>query len=598
MPFFDLDHNVDAQPALGKPTGFLENMQQAWRQQYQVDSQTAYQTEIQERWNSVIDDLEAQTGQTYARPGLSYTREYARITSRVGSELDRPQVTPGAVRQGVEPAFDPAATRKEMDKINEAAIAAGLPSFADVMEEVAQMQRKVEEQTSLMAETGGISGVAGQFLGGAAGSFTTRDPINLVTLPMGGVGKTIAARVASEMVIAGGITAATEYLAVQPNRQAAGLQERSSIPDILGAAVGAGVLSVAGELVARQFRLRATRRAQADYDARVQGYLLDNPQSPRARGALHLIELDEKITTASPYGQSRAGLRRFTAELDEVASLMSGQTSTAIARALPPVPFEQLSRVADFEIVKERVPEVYGRMELAQADVVRLDSEIAALENVTDSLGAAIERIDPESGALVRSFEEDLENPQLTRPQREDIERRVTQIVESLGTDNVRAAMSGAEAATKQGVRRLRASRRAANKRYREAAGAVEAERVRMAAEARVLEAGQQRETVDLLGNMYRHDTAPPIFQGSSLSYDVVARQSDTLKRMSEISDDEAVRIVDAEQGDLLDIGLANGVDPNTRFVDMEGREVTFGQVMKELAEDRKLDEAVRTCAL
>jgi len=607
MPIFSNEHLVGTGGAVNRPTGFFENMSQAFEQMWRVDSAVAFEDEIATRWQERLEQLDETRGFTTLRPDFPTISAYADFleTGVVPAPYTDTTANEGFAERGLTVSGMPSnkSLFKNLMEADQAAQAAGLGSFSEVVQEVIQLQQEVEEQSGIVSSTATTGGTIGSFLGGMAGSFTVRDPLNLLTLGFGGTGKTVAGRIVTEMAVAGGVEAVNQYAFVQPNREFAGLPEQNVAGNVALAAAGAGLFQGLGELVGAALarrQLRNFEREQGAFNQRVLDYATANSNLPRGRAALQLIEMDNAFRAASPYGTSEPALRRFTAELAEVENLVSGQTSTAIARVLPELPFEVVAKAADFDIVREQSPVVYGRLEAAQADLVRLNDEIAQVNSSIPELSEAVSRIDEDAGALVRSYETDLDNPQLTARQRADIERKVNTIIESLGEERVGQLMRTADQGQNQTLRNLRSSRRAANKRFKAAYRAVEAERIALQRRAAFLSGKPVDEpTKDLLGNpLYRTDA--PVQQLPRMSTQSLDAQASFIGKSTELREPEMERLVVpmADDAEGLDIGLDELVDPNMRYIDMDGRELSFREAMDDLLEDKKLDEAVRSCAL
>jgi hypothetical protein len=95
-----------------------------------------------------------------------------------------------------------------------------------------------------------FTGSVGGFIGGMLGSLDPRtDPLNFLTLPVGGIGKTIAGRIGTQMGAQGAVETVNQFTGVQENRRLLGLDYglKQAFTTIAGTAIGAGVLQGAGE---------------------------------------------------------------------------------------------------------------------------------------------------------------------------------------------------------------------------------------------------------------------------------------------------------------------------------------------------------------
>lgn len=102
-----------------------------------------------------------------------------------------------------------------------------------------------------------LGGSVGAFLGGALASMNPNtDPLNFITLGVGGAGKTVAARVAGQVGAQGVIEGINQVTGVQEERRLLGLDYGvgDAVSRVAGTAIGAGVLQGVGEAAAFGFR--------------------------------------------------------------------------------------------------------------------------------------------------------------------------------------------------------------------------------------------------------------------------------------------------------------------------------------------------------
>jgi Phage tail lysozyme len=213
---------------------------------------------------------------------------------------------------------------------------------------------RLHDEAGQRAEAMAKQGVLGNLLGGAIGGFT--DPINILTMPLGGGGAKLAGQtigkalwaVGKSAVREGAINAAVE-LGETPFRQL----ERRDVggPDITAGDVGMGVASafvggaafdMAGSAVGKAYR--ETRLAiNPDYLAEgqmragaaalrkaVPNYAL----TPQQVASLHIVERYGSIHEASPYVDRYEENASHAAKVDE---FVRGWTAPADQR-VPPAP--------------------------------------------------------------------------------------------------------------------------------------------------------------------------------------------------------------------------------------------------------------------
>lgn len=242
--------------------------------------------------------------------------------------------------------------------------------FDSVVLGAQEAERKMQEQrTTTWGDIGG-------FLGGAIASFNPRtDPLNFATTPVGGVGKTAALRIATQVGAQGVIEGINQFTGVQEERDILGLSHGfgDAFSRVAGTAVGAGVLQGAGEAIAyggkRWFRNTATdpapvAPAKPDLEVRdIAPVAEPRPVEDAPWGGQSAWEADvkayqeqnvrdlisgarpysEELQVMSPLSNTRMGRARTAMELDYVTSkleawdgeephLIPPRTSTALPR--------------------------------------------------------------------------------------------------------------------------------------------------------------------------------------------------------------------------------------------------------------------------
>lgn len=607
MSSYDLSHvtDVGTEFSAGPSVSMWDMVQQGFRQQYRVDSALALDEELRTRWARSLQALRA-TGQNFGSPvdPLMY-RGYARFV-REGTPVTMPTVE--GEGYGARINWDlqqPHSDFVEMQRADEAIRQLNNPqirSFQQILDEVGEMQRGVEQDTASMSERAPTGSFIAELIGAVGGSFSLRDPLNVVTAPVG-AGRTVATRILSDMAIAAGVTTATEFGDVAPNRALAGLPERNPLMSIGAATLGAGIIRGGIEGIGYGIRrLRGGDPEGIDFnlrDSQLQQMFEANSHSPTARAGAQALSDIAFIERNNPYGEGQAANLRFMAELQEVQRLMGGEPMTAVARVLPPLPFEFIQKEADFLLVKEQAPLVYARMEVAQARVANLQNGspyTRAYHGTARDFGdfsvdkAMFERAvwftsDPEvasgyakisspggySGSQVRFNDLDTSNFAVR-----DMEGRKYNAVE------VKEALDQARAENKGGVifknyddsiggvpktsdviavlkeDAIKSSfetstlRRAAIKEYETGYRAVEAEVARIREEQARVESAQQRQAV----NIFADATYGRPFNWSILQHDFVQERIDAINAFNDTLDEKAVaafvRETEEEAGDVL----------------------------------------------
>lgn len=622
MSFFDTSH-FDAMPT-AKPilpeVGFLDSIKQGYEQQIRVDSPFSLEAEIESVWVEQLKTYQRMTGEELRVPlDLQALGQYARSVRGEDQTFWNKTIT-GEIAPLTQKNI---AALQAADEKMRALGDPNIKSFAELLDEVAAMQQQVEGETAQVGERGSF---LGEIIGGIGGSFSSRDPVALATLGVGGFGRTVAAKIATEMGLAGTIVAGTEAAMTNPNRELAGLPERSVLQDALFAAAGAGILRGGAEGVAKLISRQADA-AEPDFDvdfrdAQLASMFENASASPRARAGLEILQDVRQLEAASPYGASPAGLARFSAELQDVRAVLGGlvQTETALPFAVtrPAVPFEFIERAADFQIVKERSPQVWVRLEAAQARIAEIDAERVVIKTQLDepNLIETVRLVDEDAADRLETLAAILERPDLPEPERAAVTLEADNIITRVGRDNIEKALNDSEIPARQRLKRLPKGRKAAQKRYREALAAVERERDQLQALARAQQSKEQASAIDLFTPA---GLSQPLL-GAHLSHDVVAEQAERLTRLADEAPDATDALVrsnlreeptegvldrigralgmnrETEPG-MVDIGLSEPVPDDFR-IDIDGQEFTVRQLMDDLGEDAKLDDAMRSCLL
>lgn len=613
MPFFDDSHVTDVglQGSAGPTVGAWDYFTQSVEQQFRVDSQQALQEEIRNRWLENLETFATQGGQRFEEPPTltAYTRYLDNIEGKEPGWFDD---------------FD-LETKAGVKRLEEADLAirqSGGKSFSEVVQEVYAMQRETEERTASMGERAGVGATVAGFAGATVGSFSTRDPLNVISLPIGGGGRTIATRIALEMAVGGAVVAATDVVAVMPNRARAGLPERSLLYDVAAGAIGAGVIRGGFEGIAagsRAFRANGVK-IDLDFEDAQLREMLGQVDSPRSRAGESILDDTVALERANPYGEGPTADARFYAELNEMQRSLGGEPMTAVARVLPPIPIEVVDNALDFKLVKEQAPAVWARLEEAQARVTALERTAEATPGSAVSPSGRFAEINrDEFGNIFIEYRP--EGSDIPIPIKMGIDDGVAEIAvdqfstlsNRLGPAKVREAMtdlmqmypeiesfggfrrSGAGVGRVQEIPSKRLLRQQANRQYQAAYAAVEREAASIRKVEALMRGTQQREAVDLLGTA----SAGRPWVGPSMRHDVVEARVAKIDEAAEAIPDRAdfiAKQVPDDEG-LVDIGLGKKVPASMRIPFDDG-EMTIQEILDDFIEDDLLDEAMRTCLI
>jgi predicted nucleic acid-binding Zn-ribbon protein len=166
------------------------------------------------------------------------------------------------------------------------------------------------------------AGFFGGVAGGMVGSFNPNsDPYNVMTLGVGGVGRTIAGRIASEGVLGSAVEAVNEFTGVRENRSLLGLENglERSLRNIALAAAGSAGFQAVGEGAAAAGR-RIFRGVEPRAEVRAKELIEENRAFVREN---------------TPYGDTPTAQRVFADEVEETYADLNTWEPTPTARTEP-----------------------------------------------------------------------------------------------------------------------------------------------------------------------------------------------------------------------------------------------------------------------
>jgi hypothetical protein len=480
MGVFGADERVlsPGETATGPDLGAWDSFKAVFNEAYSVDTALGFEADLQARFADSVQKLRVRTGQPDG---------YTPALTDVHRAFVRPLVDPNGDRLAASAIFggngqpNPYSDANELTtkELNEQIKALGDPTIKSAEDLIKEIQGEYLQKTQASADADFLPGLAGGVLGNLAAMATLRDAPSLLTLPFGGWGKTIAKRVATEALVGGATELAVQETSIQPQRELLGLPAGGVAESVLASTILGGALRGAFEGGSRLFKFGADEAPAAPFeltDDNMRAVFEANPESPSSRAGLHLLEQDQAFRAANPYGDTETGQLRFEEDLTQLRLALGGLPDTAIARVLPetglPLELENLS--LDVQIVRERSPQIYQRVVNAQARLNELDDSIVRAADDIDRIGPAeallnssrdLPEADRQTGELLQGYREELERPGLTSARRDDIERKVNQIVESSGGwERVDQLMQEVQQTGRIGLRTLRASRKAAKK--------------------------------------------------------------------------------------------------------------------------------------
>lgn len=197
-----------------------------------------------------------------------------------------------------------------------------------------------------------LGGSVGSFFGGAIGALNPNsDPINFLSTPIGGIGKSVITRVAGQGAAQGFVEGLNQITGVQEQRRLLGLDYGfgDAVARVGGAIVGGAALQAVGEGVvfgARRF-FRSTPNDPAPLPDSIERAALPDtsgipPQVIPADENLAAARLTREPETytdylqeASPFSNSRLGRARTVLDVDYMESRLNEWTAEAPAMLKP-----------------------------------------------------------------------------------------------------------------------------------------------------------------------------------------------------------------------------------------------------------------------
>ena len=650
-PFDPYGADSGANTTIGFPTTYGDSLSASWDQATQVTSFLGLQEDMQKRWEESVRKYNQRighdSGADTSMAGMS------RTISVDGSDQTSWQewfLGTNDIRDARQEKLkqDTATVNAELERMNDPT----MPGLNTIFAQAKQDRQQVTQRADQTAETGPFGSSVFRFAGGAAGSVTLNDPFNLLTLPFGGFGKTLAVKLGTDVVINAAVSGVSQDQFVNPQARALGEQTQSPWEAALFGGATAGVLHVSalglGKLAGKALNragFNSPELGPLDFnDSQLRSMFEARPEDPTARAGLSALDDGEHFSRGNPYGDTAAGARQFHGEVTDIMAAMQGKTDTAIVRVLPAADDFTIDNL-DFhtQIVREQSPEIFDALNVATDKISAIDEQIAQVTGQLDntSVGDALTKIDETSGALVKALEADAVNPALTQPQRDAVVARAQQIKESLLakpadlTGEIKAAedrFNGAQSKAEQlaaardldklyksagedalqkahdsvtiplakEIQSLNASRKAAVKQFKVARSAMDKAIEQVKAAERVKELLNPLGQREALSNPLHYTVAERTGQQIDEASKTLAGSVEALvKEKPEVKDANGAPVKAEPRGD---IDLGNGVTIPRDFMFSDPAHPDFGktagEIFDDLVEDEKLLEAMRTCAI
>lgn len=253
--------------ATGPRVGFLESWAVGWNEQVRASAQYGIEDQM---WRAENENVTA-----LRRAGVENVPFLSEDSFGIANALPGPAGGSGTYldvakfyQDGGDPAFSTKLEDydKRIGELQEKYPELNLRTSREMWEGVQAAAQEYERRS--MTDRRTVGGSVGAFLGGALASMNPNtDPLNFITLGVGGGGKTIATRIAGQAGAQGVIETLNQITGVQEQRRLLGLEYGfgDAVQRVAGAAVGGAALQGVGEAAAfgfrRWFRSTPTDRA-------------------------------------------------------------------------------------------------------------------------------------------------------------------------------------------------------------------------------------------------------------------------------------------------------------------------------------------------
>lgn len=281
-----------------------------------------------------------------------------------------------------------------------------IPAYESIWGATKQRAQAAEQRgVSFQRRGRNFGSRAGGFLGAVIGSVDPRtDPVNTLTLGLGGAGKTFASKVGQETAFAGLVEAVNQFTGVQENRSLLGLTygTEQALAQIALTAAGAGIIRGGAEGVsaAGQKLLRSKELDISPADI-PEGQRL----TPEQRAQVIDTESRAQIREQSIYGDTPSAQRMFADEMEAHFNALqewlpspSTKADLLASTAIPEIPTANVIRAApDFAlgstrnaeeldyIIRQADPQLGREFDRVNADIEEAEIRIAELEQTRPS---------------------------------------------------------------------------------------------------------------------------------------------------------------------------------------------------------------------
>ncbi len=330
--------------ATGPQSGIRENLVANLATKFS-DTHLAMRTQIRRRMRERADTIEKLTGtrieHDYLFPELSAALEDDAIkpSENAYGHYGRAVMNAktGTSTQGADEVFSASlAAEKQIEALRKQY--PQIPSYADILKGAVENAQLIREQRDETAARSTTAGAAAGFVGSMMGVMNEQNPWTLATLPVGGFGKTIAARVGTEFLTQSALEYVNQFHFIKKEREIYGdeFNAGDAAANVIAAGVGGAVIRGGMESVPM---LKNTVRAKAE-------------QTYKAMDAL--------ATKNTRLGRLAAKIKNSETPMDAAQILREAPTNLAsdLIEKIDPQPTESVrvaQASAEPEILLERI---------------------------------------------------------------------------------------------------------------------------------------------------------------------------------------------------------------------------------------------------
>lgn len=575
----------------GPEVGFGESVAAAYNEAVYAEGVYSLAEGFKEAEQEALDNIYRTTGQRYDPVGVAVTGfslspvsgwgKRNSVYMELAEHYENGRPLSDDVKQHVE-------QLDELRKFNPE-----VPSYQDIWGATQVQARRITAQNEMLqARPGGFARGAGQFVGFAAGAMNPKtDPLNVLSLGVGGFGKSAALRIASESGVSSLVELSNQLTGVQHSRSLLGLEygwERSR-DQILYAGVAGGVARGIFEgFGAAVGKLRSNRVSKA----------LERLDAGAA-------ERREFVKTRNPYGDDAASTRMFVTEAERMFNKANSWDTE--------VRFADMDSAA----LRQDTAEVYGGTR-ASPDVIAaaraadpvvfeqvddLAADIAQVRNTVQNMEAASNAKNPSEmkDQILADYDARISTLEERVPQTQDPKRRkrLARDLEETRAQREAAVKSfDKEAPTKESIgkqikterarlKKLEGRKDALDKRAGRAIANQSKEKAKVTGADAFFVADMQRRGRLGLGEVERTRSA----DDTQAAMDIIeTAMDDTVEAF------QAQAVGRVKPGETFEFGGMT-LEHGTKITDPDtGKEMSLNDLMKDFNEDDALLEAAAAC--